>query len=125
MEMASRFIVTGREISGNMRMDISKWAPIPLDLDGLLRELDDQPDTTSGMHPDTTMGHMHLHVAHLDAAEAFYRDVLGFDLILRYGPSASFLAAGGYHHHIGLNTWAGIGAPSPPPHSTGLAPLCY
>ena len=92
----------------------------PLDLDGLLNELAGQPDNWNGLHPDTTMGHVHLHVAQLNSAEAFYRDVLGFDLVLRYGPSASFLAAGGYHHHIGINTWAGIGAPPPPVNSSGL-----
>ncbi len=97
-----------------------KMGTDPLDLESLLGELNEQAKNASGMHPDTIMGHMHLHVAQLDPAEVFYRDVLGFDLVLRYGPSASFLAAGGYHHHIGLNTWAGVGAPPPPLHSSGL-----
>ena len=92
----------------------------PLDLDGLLSELTGQPDNWSGLHPDTIMGHMHLHVAQLDLAESFYHEILGFNLVLRYGPSASFLAAGGYHHHIGINTWAGVGAPPPPANSSGL-----
>lgn len=97
-----------------------KMGTDPLDLENLLGELNRQPDDASGIHPETTMGHMHLHVSQLEPAEAFYREVLGFDLVLRYGPSASFLAAGGYHHHIGLNTWAGVGAPPPPLHSSGL-----
>lgn len=63
---------------------------------------------------------MHLHVADLASARRFYVDALGFDLMLRSGPSALFVSAGGYHHHIGLNTWAGEGAPAPPPGSVGL-----
>ncbi len=61
-----------------------------------------------------------VRVSDFDRALAFYRDVLGFDLMVRYGDSASFLSAGGYHHHIGLNTWAGVGAPPPPPDAAGL-----
>jgi len=68
----------------------------------------------------TTIGHIHLQVADLRQAEAFYCDLLGFDLVTRYGPSALFVSAGGYHHHIGLNTWAGVGAPPPPPGTVGL-----
>jgi catechol 2,3-dioxygenase len=59
-------------------------------------------------------------VSRLADAERFYVDVLGFDLMQRYGPSAIFVSAGGYHHHIGLNTWAGVGAPPPPPGAIGL-----
>ena len=66
------------------------------------------------------MGHIHLHVSHIDEALRFYRDVLGFDLMQRYGPSAAFLSAGGYHHHIGINTWAGAGAPPQPDDAVGL-----
>ena len=70
--------------------------------------------------PDVRIGHVHLKVANLDRALAFYRDVLGFELTQRYGSEAAFLSAGGYHHHIGLNTWES-GDGSPPPHgSTGL-----
>ena len=66
------------------------------------------------------IGHVHLKVADLDRALAFYRDVLGFQLTQRYGRGAAFIAAGDYHHHIGLNTWQSAGG-SPPPHgSTGL-----
>lgn len=97
-----------------------KMGTDPLDIESLLNELTEQPDNWNGLHPDTTMGHVHLHVAQLDSAEKFYRATVGFDLVLRYGPSASFLAAGGYHHHIGINTWAGVGAPPPPPDASGL-----
>jgi catechol 2,3-dioxygenase len=70
--------------------------------------------------PDVRIGHVHLKVANLDRALAFYRDVLGFELTQRYGSEAAFLSAGGYHHHIGLNTWESADG-SPPPHgSTGL-----
>ena len=76
-----------------------------------------------GLAPVTVIGHVHLHVSHLDAAERFYVGVLGFDLMQRYGPSALFVSAGGYHHHIGLNTWAGVGAPPPPAGAIGLRML--
>jgi len=69
---------------------------------------------------DTVIGHVHLHVSRLDEALRFYVDVLGFELMQRYGPSALFVSAGGYHHHIGLNTWAGVGAPPAPPGAIGL-----
>lgn len=72
------------------------------------------------VHPNTRIGHVHLTVADLDRALAFYRDVLGFEVTSRYGRNAVFLSAGGYHHHIGLNTWAGRSAPRPAPGTTGL-----
>jgi catechol 2,3-dioxygenase len=68
----------------------------------------------------TCVGHVHLRVADLDRAIAFYRDILGFPLNLRYGEEAAFLGAGGYHHHIGLNVWDSKGASPPPPGHTGL-----
>ena len=70
--------------------------------------------------PQTRIGHVHLTVSDLERALAFYRDVLGFELTSRYGSDAVFLSAGGYHHHIGLNTWAGRGAPRPAHGTTGL-----
>ena len=70
--------------------------------------------------PRTRIGHVHLTVADLERALAFYRDVLGFEVTARYGPEAVFLSAGGYHHHVALNTWAGVGAPAPAPGTTGL-----
>jgi catechol 2,3-dioxygenase len=90
----------------------------PLDLDTLLDE--GRGGNGGGLAPGTVIGHVHLHVARLDEAERFYVGVLGFDLMQRYGPSALFVAAGGYHHHIGLNTWAGVGAPPPPAGAIGL-----
>jgi catechol 2,3-dioxygenase len=72
------------------------------------------------IHAQTKIGHVHLTVADLDRALAFYRDVLGFEVTARYGRDAVFLSAGGYHHHLGLNTWAGRGAPRPAPGTTGL-----
>jgi len=68
----------------------------------------------------TRIGHVHLKVADLPRAIAFYRDVLGFELMMRYGEQAAFLSAGGYHHHIGLNTWESGGGTPPPPGHSGL-----
>ncbi|MCE8520667.1 VOC family protein [Ruegeria pomeroyi] len=68
----------------------------------------------------TCVGHVHLKVSDLDRAIVFYRDVLGFELQQRYGDAAAFLGAGGYHHHIGLNTWHSRGGPQPPARATGL-----
>jgi catechol 2,3-dioxygenase len=68
----------------------------------------------------TRIGHVHLKVADLDRALAFYQGVLGFELTQRYGPQAAFLSAGGYHHHIGLNTWESEGGGPPAPGTTGL-----
>jgi catechol 2,3-dioxygenase len=76
-------------------------------------------------HPETRVGHVHLKVSDLDAAIAFYRDVLGFDLTQRYGDQAAFLSAGGYHHHIGLNTWHSRGGPAPAANTTGLYHVAF
>lgn len=92
----------------------------PLDLGSLLAELDRDRTPWPGLPAGTSIGHVHLHVADLAEAERFYCGVLGFDLMQRYGPSALFVSAGGYHHHIGLNTWAGVGAPPPPADAVGL-----
>jgi catechol 2,3-dioxygenase len=72
------------------------------------------------IHPQTRIGHVHLKVADLDRALGFYSDVLGFEVTQRYGTQAVFLSAGGYHHHIGLNTWESAGGSPPPPGTTGL-----
>ena len=72
------------------------------------------------IHPEVTIGHVHLTVANLERSLAFYRDILGFEVTARYGSSAVFLSAGGYHHHIGLNTWNGVGAMPPPRGHSGL-----
>jgi catechol 2,3-dioxygenase len=70
--------------------------------------------------PRARIGHVHLTVSDLERALRFYRDVLGFEVTTTYGRDAVFLSAGGYHHHLGLNTWAGRGAPAPAPGTTGL-----
>ena len=67
-----------------------------------------------------SIGHVHLKVADLNRALRFYRDVLGFEVTQRFGQEAAFLSAGGYHHHIGLNTWESLGGSPPPPGTTGL-----
>lgn len=72
------------------------------------------------IHPGARIGHVHLKVADLERSLAFYCGVLGFQLTQRYGPQAAFVAAGGYHHHIGLNTWESRGGKPPPHGSTGL-----
>ena len=72
------------------------------------------------LHPEVNIGHIHLTVADLDRSLSFYRDLLGFDVTTKYGDSAVFLSAGGYHHHIGLNTWAGRGVTPPPKGHSGL-----
>jgi len=102
-------------LDGQIRM-----ATDPLDLDGVMAELDGRDEAWAGLHPQTVLGHMHLHVGNLPQANAFYGDVIGLDLITRFGNSALFMSAGGYHHHLGLNTWAGAGAPPQPPDAIGL-----
>lgn len=98
-----------------------KMVTEPLDVAGLFDSLLHEPGQAwPGLPAATTMGHIHLHVAHIPEAEHFYRDLLGFEVMARYGAGASFLAEGGYHHHLGLNTWNGVGAPPPPPGSLGL-----
>lgn len=72
------------------------------------------------INPQVRIGHVHLKVADLERSLRFYRDVLGFQEMQRFGDSAAFLSAGGYHHHIGLNTWESLGASPPPRRSTGL-----
>jgi catechol 2,3-dioxygenase len=70
--------------------------------------------------PRVRIGHVHLKVANLERALQFYQDVLGFELRQRFGTQAAFISAGGYHHHLGLNTWESLGGSPPPPGSTGL-----
>jgi catechol 2,3-dioxygenase len=74
----------------------------------------------SAIDPGVRIGHVHLKVADLERSLGFYRGVLGFALTQRYGAQAAFVSAGGYHHHIGLNTWESEGGSAPPPGSTGL-----
>ena len=76
--------------------------------------------STTAIHPEARIGHVHLKVADLDRALGFYSGVLGLELTQRFGESAAFLSAGGYHHHIGLNTWESLGGKAPAPGTTGL-----
>jgi catechol 2,3-dioxygenase len=78
------------------------------------------PYTPRPIDPRARIGHVHLKVADLERALSFYCGVLGFELTQRYGPQAAFVSAGGYHHHIGLNTWESLGGSPPPPGTTGL-----
>jgi catechol 2,3-dioxygenase len=95
-------------------------ATLPLDLESVLGELDPSERATGGMPGGTTMGHVHLQVADIPAAEGFYNRALGLDVMVRSYPGALFLSAGGYHHHLGLNTWQSQGAPPPPQGALGL-----
>ena len=94
-------------------------ATLPLDLESLLAE--PGGDANAPAMPDgTVLGHVHLQVSELDTASAFWVDALGLDVMASLYPGALFVSAGGYHHHVGLNTWAGVGAPRPPAGSRGL-----
>lgn len=78
------------------------------------------PAAPRPLHPEVRIGHVHLKVADLDRSLGFYCGVLGFELMQRFGPGAAFISAGGYHHHIGLNTWESLSGPAPAPGTTGL-----
>jgi catechol 2,3-dioxygenase len=80
----------------------------------------DRPGDARPIDPGTRIGHVHLKVADLERALGFYCGVLGFQVMARYGTQAAFVSAGGYHHHIGLNTWESLGGSPPPPGTTGL-----
>ncbi|RUS47842.1 VOC family protein [Cohnella sp. AR92] len=101
------------EPSGSIRMGTD-----PVDVESLLALAG--RTRWEGLPPGTTMGHIHLHVSEIPAAQQFYCGLLGFDLITKYGDAALFVSAGGYHHHIGLNTWAGVGAKLAPEAAVGL-----
>lgn len=92
-----------------------------VDIDDLMSELDRDPSEWRGLAEDTVVGHVHVHVSDLGASERFYHEILGFDVTMK---SASFgglfVSAGGYHHHIGMNIWRGVGAPVAPEDATGL-----
>ena len=102
-----------------VRDGVLQMDTLPLDLDGVLGELR-RDDAGAGMAAATRIGHVHLNVGDLAAAEEFYSGALGFEVMIRGYPGALFVSAGGYHHHIGLNTWAGEGVPPPPEGSRGL-----
>ena len=91
---------------------VDRMTTLPLDVQDLLAEVDD--DEFDGLPGATDMGHVHLRVADVDDAVRFYGDALGFELMVRFGAQAAFLSAGGYHHHVGANTWESRGAPPAP-----------
>jgi catechol 2,3-dioxygenase len=96
-------------------------ATLPLDLEGVLAELGpDEPGDQRSMPAGTRIGHVHLQVSELDPAERFYAGALELDVTVRSYPGALFLAAGGYHHHVGLNTWRSEGAPPAPEGALGV-----
>lgn len=98
-----------------------RMTTLPLDVQDLMGELPGEPASPYGGLPaGTVMGHVHLKVASIPETIAFYRDVLGFGLMAALGPYAAFLAAGGYHHHIGANTWESAGATPPPAGTAAL-----
>ncbi|MEH7352355.1 VOC family protein [Neobacillus drentensis] len=96
--------------------NLVEMATEQLDAEGILAESDAE---WNGLHSGTVMGHIHLHVGDLQKAEEFYTKGLGFDVVSYY-PQAAFLSTGSYHHHIAINTWQGVGAPTPPKNSVGL-----
>jgi catechol 2,3-dioxygenase len=97
----------------------AKITSIPLDLGDIVAELDDPAEPFAGLADGTTMGHVHLRVRDVPETIAFYRDTLGFDLMAEIPRQAAFLSAGGYHHHLGANTWESAGqGQAPPGHAT-------
>jgi catechol 2,3-dioxygenase len=99
----------------------ARLTTLPLDTDNLLAELDDPARAEFERIPDgTVMGHVHFKVRDIPETLAFYRDTLGFDLMAQLGDMAAFLSAGGYHHHVGANTWESAGAPPPPAGAAAL-----
>lgn len=100
--------------------DELKMATLPLDLRGLIDEVDPGEPPPGALPAGTRIGHVHLNVADLGEAERFYSGLLGFDVTARGYPGALFMSAGGYHHHLGVNTWTGEGAPAAPAGAAGL-----
>ncbi|WP_108671686.1 VOC family protein [Peribacillus acanthi] len=115
----------GIEVYADRPSDTWKWnngevemASIPLDVQNLLAV--SQGKAWVGMPNGTTIGHIHLHVKELNESEKFYTNGLDFDVVTRYGGQALFISYNQYHHHIGLNTWNGVGAPEPSENSVGM-----
>jgi catechol 2,3-dioxygenase len=100
--------------------DQLQMGTLPLDLDDIVGQLRGATELQAEVPPGTRVGHVHLQVSDLGEAEAFYHGVLGFDVMVRGYPGALFVSAGGYHHHIGLNTWHSAGAAPGPAGSVGL-----
>jgi catechol 2,3-dioxygenase len=119
----------GNGIELNWDRPRDQWPPVdtvirqgngPLDVAGLETLLADAPHPWPGLPTDTTVGHIHLHVGDLAAAERFYVDTLGFERRMAFPGQAIFVAAGGYHHHVAFNLWAGRDIAPPPPDAAGL-----
>lgn len=117
----------GIEIYRDLPRDAWRWdgdqvemGTVPLDLQAVVDAAAGDAVTERRVPAGTTMGHVHLAVADLAPVEPFYREVLGLDVTARYGGQATFLSWGGYHHHLGMNTWGGHGLLPPPPGVTGL-----
>src|SRR2546426_3788976 len=115
-EVAGRQGASGGRLTTGIRQTLAAWRLGT----ALATGLENVVTCVMNLDPRTRIGHIHLTVSDLDRALTFYRDVLGFEVTSRYGRDAVFLSAGGYHHHIRLNTWAGRGAPAPAPGTTGL-----
>lgn len=101
--------------------DQIEMATLPLKSDEVLAELERDTEGWNGMPAGTTIGHVHLRVADVDEAVAFYTGVIGFDLMILYGQQAAFMSAGGYHHHLGANSWESSGVTQRPENVAGLA----
>lgn len=101
--------------NGNFQM-----GTLPVDVRGVLSELQNETDEWQGLHRDTVLGHMHLKAANVNRDEKFYRDVIGFDEMANLGGTAAFLSASGYHHHLGMNSWESANAPTPARDAVGL-----
>jgi catechol 2,3-dioxygenase len=101
--------------NGVVRMTVD-----PMDVEGVLAAGREDPSDWQGLPRETVVGHVHLTVSRMDRAVAFYRDVVGFDVMMR-APSLTAVSAGGYHHHLNLNTWAGEGAPPDSEQVAGLS----
>jgi len=108
----------GREHWGDLSDPTALGGPMPLDMEslmGLVKDADPLPKADPGLR----VGHVHLHVGDVEEALRFWRDLIGFEVMTRF-PSAAFISAGGYHHHLGLNTWRGEGVPPMPDGTVGL-----
>ena len=104
------------------QQDIVHMTTDPLNVQSIMQE---ESGVWDGMPEGTVMGHVHLNVANIPASEKFYTEGLAFNVVTRYGPSALFVSTGGYHHHIGLNTWASNGGHPAPATSVGLSYVAF
>ena len=103
------------------RDGVLQMATLPLDLDSVIAEIRERAELPGTAPEGTRVGHVHVQVSDLDEAEHFYSDVLGFDVMVRGYPGALFVSAGGYHHHLGLNTWNSAGSSPAAPGAIGVS----